>query len=321
MTRLLRTLALILLCACIARPAFAQQDLYPSKPIRMVVCCTGFPEAVARLLAERMSEEAKQSVVVDPRPGANGILGAEIVAKSAPDGYTMFIGTNSTHAANQSLYRTLPYDYIKDFTPVSAVSQGALLAAVKPSLAVHSIAELTALAKKEPGKLSYGWASSSTRVAVELYKQIVGLQFVDVPYKTLPQATTDLVGGRLDFMVGDMVSLPPLVAAGKLRALAVTGTKRMPSLPDIPTMQEAGVPDYSLTFWVAAYLPAGASPPITQKLNALLTSALNSPRVKEFLLKAGSEPFPTTPEELMRFQVAEHDKWRKVITGAGIQPE
>jgi len=142
-----------------------------------------------------------------------------------------------------------------------------------------------------------------------------------VPYKTLPQATTDLVGGRLDFMVGDMVSLPPLVAAGKLRALAVTGTKRMPSLPDIPTMQEAGVPDYSLTFWVAAYLPAGASPAITQKLNALLTSALNSPRVKEFLLKAGSEPFPTTPEELMRFQVAEHDKWRKVITGAGIQPE
>jgi tripartite-type tricarboxylate transporter receptor subunit TctC len=299
----------------------AQQDAYPSKPIRFVVCCAGFPDAVARLLAEQIGEQTKQSVVVDTRPGANGIMGAEIVAKSAPDGYTMFVGTNSTHAANQSLYKSLPYDYIKDFTPVSGISQGALLVVVNPALPVHSIADLTALAKKEPDKLNYGWASSSTRVAAELYKQIMGLQITDVPYKTVPQAATDLVGGRLDFMMADMVSAPPLVKAGKLRALAVTGVKRMSSFPDVPTMQEAGVPGYALTFWLAAYLPAGAPPAVTQRLNALLAAALDSQRVKEFLINAGSEPFPTTPEELMRFQVAEHDKWHKVIVGAGIQPE
>jgi len=320
MTRLAHGITVILLSAGLWHSALAQ-DTYPSKAIRLVVCCAGFPEAVSRLLAEQMSEQAKQPVVVDPRPGANGILGADIVAKAAPDGYTMFVGTNSTHAANQSLYKSLPYDYVKDFAPVSGISQGALLAAVHPALPVQSIADLTALAKKQPGKLNYGWASSSTRIAVELYKQIMGLDIANVPYKSLPQAATDLAGGRLDFMIADMVSLPPLVAAGKVRALAVTGLKRMPNLPDVPTMQEAGVPGYSLTFWLAAYLPAGAPAAVTQRLNALLVAALNRPRVKEFLIKAGSEPYPTTPDELMRFQVAEHDKWRKVIVGAGIQPE
>ncbi len=321
MTRLASGITVVLLSVGLWRPALAQQDAYPSKPIRLVVCCSGFPEAVSRLLAEQMSEQAKQPVVVDPRPGANGILGANIVAKSASDGYTMFVGTNSTHAANPSLYKSLPYDFIKDFTPVSGISQGALLAAVNPALPVKSIADLTALARKEPGKLNYGWASSSTRIAVELYKQIMGLQITNVPYKTVPQAATDLAGGHLSFMIGDMVSLPPLVAAGKLRALAVTGANRMRSLPNVPTMQEAGVPGYALTFWLAAYLPAGAAPTVTQRLNVLVTAALNSARVKEFLIKAGSEPFPTTPEEMMRFQVAEHDKWRKVIVGAGILPE
>jgi tripartite-type tricarboxylate transporter receptor subunit TctC len=149
MRRLLGWILGMLLTLGAWQTALAQQDVYPSKAIRMVVCCTGFPEAVARLLAEQMSEQAKQAVVVDPRPGANGILGAEIVAKASPDGYTMFIGTNSTHAANQSLYKSLPYDFVKDFTPVSGVSQGALMAAVNPSLPVRSIAELTALAKAQ----------------------------------------------------------------------------------------------------------------------------------------------------------------------------
>jgi tripartite-type tricarboxylate transporter receptor subunit TctC len=317
----LRIVALALLAVCIGRPSIAQTDAYPSKPIRMVVCCAGFPDAVARVLAEQMGEQDKVSIIVDTRPGANGIVGAQIVAQAPADGYTMFIGTNSTHAANQSLYKSLPYDYVKDFTPVSGVSQGALMAAVNPELPVHSIAELTALARKEPDKLNYGWASSSTRIAVELYKQIEDIKITDVPYKTLPQATTDLMSGRLDFMIGDMVSVPPLVAAGKLRALAVSGATRMPSYPDLPTMEQAGVPGYALTFWLAAYLPAGAPPAVTAKLNAMVTKALVSPRVKDFLLKTGSQPFPTTPDELMRFQVAEHDKWRKVIQGAGIQPE
>jgi tripartite-type tricarboxylate transporter receptor subunit TctC len=311
--------ALVMLGA--ATLASAQADVFPSKPIRFVVCCTGFPEAVARVVADEMQAQTKAQVVVEPKPGANGILAAEYVAKSPGDGYTLLVGTNSTHAANQSLYKQLNYDFVKDFVPITALSQGALMLAVNPSLPVKNVAELTALAKKEPGKLSYGWASSSTRAAMEQYKQLAGVEITDVPYKTLPQATTDLLGGRLDLMIGDMVSLPPNVQAGKLRALAVTGTKRMASFPDVPTMREAGVAGYELTFWLGLWAPAGTPAPVVQKLNEMVTAALKSPRVTEFLVKAGSEPYPTTSAELLKFEIAEERKWNKILTTAGIQPE
>lgn len=301
--------------------ASAQGEAFPSKPIRFVVCCTGFPEAVARVVADEIQAQTRVQVVVEPKPGANGILAAEYVAKSPGDGYTLLVGTNSTHAANQSLYKQLNYDFVKDFVPVTALSQGALMLAVNPALPVKSVAELTELAKKEPGKLSYGWASSSTRAAMEQYKQLAHVEIADVPYKTLPQATTDLLGGRLDLMIGDMVSLPPHVQSGKLRALAVTGTKRMASFPDVPTMREAGVAGYELTFWLGLWAPAGTPAPVVQKLNEMVTAALKSSRVTEFLVKAGSEPFPTTSAELMKFQVAEERKWNKILTTAGIQPE
>ena len=205
--------------------------------------------------------------------------------------------------------------------PISALSQGALMLAVNPALPVKNVAELTALAKKDPGKLSYGWASSSTRAAMEQYKQIAGIQIVDIPYKTLPQATTDLLGGRLELMIGDMVSLPPHVQTGKLRALAVTGTKRMASFPDVPTMREAGVAGYELTFWLGVWAPAGTPAPVVAKLNEMVVNALRSPKVTEFLVKAGSEPFPTSSADLMKWQIAEERKWNKILTTAGIQPE
>ncbi len=318
-SKCLRALALIALAASGA--AYAQGDAFPSKPVRLVVCCTGFPEAVARVIAEQVAEATKYQFVVDPKPGANGILAAEYVAKAAPDGYTVLIGTNSTHAANQTLYKQLNYDYVKDFVPVTALSQGALMLAVNPSLPANSVAELTALAKKDPGKLTYGYASSSTRAAMEQYKQMAGIVIQDIPYKTLPQATTDLLGGRLDLMIGDMVSLPPQVQSGKLRALAVTGPRRMAAFPNVPTMAEAGVTGYVLTFWLGAWAPAGTPAPIVQKLNEMIVAALRSPRVTEFLVKAGSEPYPTTSEELMTFQVAEQKKWNKILTTAGVQPE
>jgi tripartite-type tricarboxylate transporter receptor subunit TctC len=321
MTHLARGLLLAVLSVGLWHPAVAQPDAYPSKPIRMVVCCAGFPDAVARLLADYMSTETKQSVIVDTRPGANGILGADIVAKAPADGYTMFIGTNSSHAANQSLYKSLPYDYVKDFTPISGISQGALMVVVNPALPVHSMADLTALARKEPGRLNYGWASSSGHLAVEQYKQIMDLKITDVPYKTVPQATTDLLGGRLDFSFTDLVVASSLVSAGKLRALAVTSPARLPTMPDLPTVQEAGVPGYAMTFWLGAWLPAGAPPAVVQKLNALITAALATPRVTDFLTKVGSVPFPTTSDELMRYEIAEHDKWHRIIVAAGIQPE
>lgn len=294
---------------------------FPAKPIRFIACCTGFPEATARILADEISRETDQPVVVEPKPGANGIIAADYVAKAAPDGYTVLIGTNSTHAANQSLYKSLPYDFVKNFTPISGISKGALLAAVRTATPIHNIAELTQAARKESGKLSYGWGSSSTRAAVELYKLTAGINIMDVPYKTNPQASVDLLAGQIDMVMGDMVLLAPLVQAGKLRPLAVSTDRRVPALPDVPTMQEAGVPGYELTFWLAAYTPAGTPREISIRLNQLFVQALNSARVREFLASGGSEAFPTTGDELMAFQVAEQKKWQKITESAGIQPQ
>lgn len=294
---------------------------YPDKPIRFIACCTGFPEATARILAEEISKKIGQPVVVEPKPGANGIIAADFVAKATPDGYTVLIGTNSTHAANQSLYKALPYDFLKDFTPISGISQGALLAAVRTSTSIHSIAELSQAAWKTPGKLSYGWGSSSTRAAVELYKLTEGVNIMDVPYKTNPQATVDLLAGQIDMVMGDLVLLAPLVNAGKLRPLAVSTARRVQALPDVPTMREAGVSDYELTFWLAAYTPAGTPQDIADRLNRLFVQALNSERVREFLESGGSQPFPTTSRQLMDFQIAEREKWQKITAAAGIQPQ
>ena len=322
---LLRTLTALGSALAIQAAATAAEGAapgnYPSRPIHFISCCTGFPEATARILAEEIGRHVEQPVVVEPKPGANGIIAADYVAKAAPDGYTVLIGTNSTHAANQSLFKTLPYDFVKDFTPVSGISRGALMAAVRKETPVHSVAELTAAARERPGKLTYGWGSSSTRAAMELYKLIADIDILDVPYKTNPQASVDLLAGQIDMVMGDMVLLGPLVESGRLRPLAVSTATRVPAFPDVPTMREAGVPDYELTFWLAAYAPAGTPAPVAERLNELFVDALNSERVREFLVKAGSQPFPTSSAELMTFQVAEREKWHKITAAAGIQPE
>ena len=298
------------------------QDAYPSKPIRLLACCTGFPENAARVIAQVMSEQLNGlPVIVETKAGANGIIAAEYVAKQPADGYTILIGTNSTHAANQTLYKKLPYDYVKDFIPLAGVAKGSLLFVTRADLPVRNVAELTAMAKKDPGKLNYGSGSSSAMVSMELYKLIAGLNITYVPYKTNPQVTTDMLGGRIDMAVNDGGSLMPHVAAGKLRAMAITGTKRLAVLPDVPTMQEAGVPGYELTFWNAAYLPAGTPPAIVKRANEIFVAALNSPKVKEHLTRVLTDSFAPTSAELMKFQIDEHDKWRKVLLAAGIQPE
>ncbi len=299
----------------------AMAQAYPSKPQRLIAMGVGFPETTARALGNEISEMTKQAVIVEPRPGANGILAAEYVAKSAPDGYTILIGTNSTHAANQTLYKTLPYDYVKDFIPVSGVSQGVILAVVPPQVAANSIAELTALSKKTPGKLTFGHGSSSSQAAVEYYKLLTGASFTNVPYKTVPQATVDLVAGRLDFMMVNLGVIMPMVKAGKVRALAVSGRQRWPLLPDVPTMQEAGVANYEWSFWLGAWLPAGTAKDVVTRANQLVVAALDRPKVKEYLLNSGSIPFPTTSDELMKYQISEYEKWRKVILAAGIQAD
>jgi len=293
-------------------------EVYPTKPIRMVMCCVGAIDSVSRVVAELMTQDLGQPVVVDARPGAAGGIGADIVAKSKGDGYTIFVGTNATHAANQSLYKNLPYDYIRDFAPVGGVAQGQVVLLVNPASPIKSVSDLTARAQAAPGKLSYAWASTSTRVAMELYSQIMQLKFADIPYKTNPQATTDLIGGQFDALFADLNTSAPLVKAGRLRALAVSGDKRTVVLPDVPTMKEAGVPGYALTWWVGVWAPAGTPQPVIERLNQSLTRAVHSARAAEYFRNGGSEPMTMSADELARFQVSEHSKWKQIVTKAGI---
>lgn len=311
----------VLILLATAHTGMAGAQTFPSKPQRYIAMGVGFTENTARVIAAEIAEVTKIPVVVEAKPGANGILASELVAKAPPDGYTLLIGTNSTHAANQSLYKSLPYDYVNDFVPVSGISKGVLLATVHASVPAKSMAELTALAKKDPGKLTFGRGSSSSHAAAELYKLIAGVNLTDVPYKTSPQANNDLIAGRIDFMMTNPGGILPHVQAGKLRVLAVSTAQRWSGLPDIPTMHEAGVKDYELTFWLGAWLPAKTPRDIVTRTNELVVAALNRPKFKEYMTNVGSIPFPTSSEELMKFQMSEYEKWRKIILASGMKAE
>jgi len=314
------TLALMAASALVS-PAIADPN-YPSKPIRLLSCCTGFPENVSRVLQQAMQEQLNNhSVVVETKAGANGIIAAQYVATQPADGYTIFIGTNSTHAANQSLYKKLPYDYVKDFQPLAGVARGALLIVTRADVPARNIAELTALIRKNPGKYSYGYGSSSAQVAIELYKLIESLQIVPVPYKTNHQVTLDLIGGRIDLAANVASAYTQHIQTGKLRSMAITGPTRLTTLPEVPTMVEAGVKDYELTFWNAAYLPAGVPPALLKRVNEVFVNALKHPKVKAFLTNNLTESFAHEPAELARFQVQEHDKWQRVLRAAGVEPQ
>jgi tripartite-type tricarboxylate transporter receptor subunit TctC len=310
----------VLACTALGLPVHAQ-DKYPTKQIRMVMCCVGAIDAVARAIANEMTEELGQAVLVEPRPGAGGGIAANFVAKSKNDGYTILVGTNATHAANQSLYVDLPYDYIKDFSPIGGIGAGSMVLLVPANSPIHSVAELTALAKREPGKLTYGWAGTTPRIAMALYSQLAHIKLLEIPYKTNPQATTDLIGGQFDTMFADLNTSAPLVEAGKLRALAVSGPRREQVLPDVPTMQEAGVPNYSLTWWVAMWAPAGTPRPILERLNVALTKAITSDRLAKLFRNTGADPMPMSPDDLMKFQIAENKKWAEIVKNAGITPQ
>ena len=311
-----------LVAAALVLPAATPaQEVFPAKPIRFISCCQGYTEVTARLIAAEIQERYKQAVVVETKPGANGIIATDFVAKSTADGYTVLIGTNSTHAANQSLYAKLPYDYIKDFTPVSGISQGMLLWVVDANLPAKTAAEVTAMAKKEPGKLTFGAASSSARAGMELYKMISGADITYVPYKTNPQVVTDILGGRVDMMFNDAGSLLPHVQSGRLRAMAVSGTARSAALPDVPTMQEAGVPGYALTFWHGAWVPAGTPKDVVGKVGEMFRHALATPKVRDHITNALATPMPLGSEELLKFTMDEEQKWRKIAVGAQMKAE
>ncbi|SPA55195.1 Bug family tripartite tricarboxylate transporter substrate binding protein [Cupriavidus taiwanensis] len=296
---------------------------FPDKPIRFVVpfAAGSATDQLARAIGQAITVDSKVTVVVDNKPGANGFIAASDVARAAPDGYTVLISTNTTHAANEHLFKKLPYDPVKDFTPITALGRGGQIMVVNPQVPAKTVAEFIALARQQPGKLSFGSGSSSSRIAGELFQQMAQVQLLHVPYKSNPLAITDLLGNQIQMMITDTATGLPQVKSGKLRALGVSGKARSPLAPEVPTIDEAGVKGYEMSYWFAAYAPAGTPQPVVAKLNAMMVKAARSESAAGFYKSTGTEVFTSTPAELAKFQSQESGKWGRIIKAANIQPE
>ncbi|MCT8176368.1 Bug family tripartite tricarboxylate transporter substrate binding protein [Variovorax sp. CY25R-8] len=317
--------SLTLLGAALAlAPLLGQAQSFPEKPITFVVpfAAGTATDQIARALGNVITAETKQAVVIDNRAGASGFIASQFVAKAPADGYTVLITTNTTHAANEHLYKKLPYDPVKDFAPLAGLGKGGQIMVVNPASNVKSVADFIALAKKEPGKLSFGSGSSSSRMAGELLQQMADIKLLHVPYKSNTLAVTDLLGGQIDMMITDTATGLPQVKGGKLRALGMSSASRSPLAPDVPTIAEAGVKGYEMGYWFAAYAPAKTPPAVVKRLNELLVKAAKSDSAKTaFYERSGTEVFTTSPEELAKFQAGESQKWGRIVKAAGIEAE
>ena len=310
MARILQRAAFFAVLALTAVGAPAQT--YPTKPIRLVVPfpAGGTTDILAREVGQTLSASLGQPVVIDNRPGAAGNIGSELVAKSAPDGYTLLMGTVGTHAINPSLYARLPYDHVADFAPVILVARVPNVLEVTPSLPVYSVADLIKLAKQSPGRINFASSGSGTSIHLsgELFKTMAGVDMTHVPYKGSAPALTDLIGGQVQVMFDNLPSSLPQIKAGKLRAIAVTSTQRAPALPDVPTIAESGLPGFEATSWFGVVAPAGTPPAIVARLNADVNQWLQTPDAREKLLAQGAAAAGGSPEQFAAYIRAETEK-------------
>ncbi len=304
-------------------PTVHAADAYPSKPIRIVVGFPsgGAPDILARIFSEKIS--LGQPVVVDNKPGAGGNIGGEAVAKSAPDGYTLALGTVGTHSINGALYSKMPYDMVKDFVPVILLASTPNVLVVHPSVPAKNVQELIALAKSKPGQLTFGTpgVGTSLHVAGELFNTMAGTRITHVPYKGRAMAIPDLLGGQITMMFDNLPSALPVVKEGKLRALGVTSAQRSASAPDIPTIAEQGLPGYEATSWFAVFAPAHTPKDVVAKLNSELNRIFTLPDVQAKLKTLGLDPILGTPEKLADYQRSEMAKWAKVVKDSGAKAE
>jgi len=311
----------ILLAALVAVATCASAQNYPSKPIRLVVPFPpgGTTDILAREVGQRLSATLGQPVVIDNRPGAGGNIGADLVAKSAPDGYTLLMATVGTHAINASLYSKMPYDHIKDFAPVVLVAGVPNVLEVTPSLPVNSVADLIKLAKEKPGQLNFASSGNGTSIHLsgELFKSMAGVNMTHVPYKGSAPALVDLVGGQVQLMFDNLPSSLPQIKAGKLRAIAVTSAQRAPALPNVPTIAESGLPGYEASAWFGIVAPAGTPPAVVNRINADVNQWLRTPEATEKLLAQGAIADGGSPEQFAAHIRAETEKWAKVVKASG----
>jgi tripartite-type tricarboxylate transporter receptor subunit TctC len=316
--------AISVVLACAACAAWAQA--YPAKSVRMVVPypAGGYYDLLARVIGQKLGEMWGQTLVVDNRAGANGIVGTELVAKSPPDGYTIEMGGIGPHGINPSLYDKLPYDAVRDFAPVIHVANAPNVLVVHPSVPVASVAQLIALAKARPGQLNYAsnGSGSSPHLSAEMFASMAGIRMQHVPYKGSAPAVTDILAGQVALLFGTMGDVVPHIRAGKLRALAVTGARRIPALPDVPTMIEAGVPGYESVAWFGVMAPAATPREIVLKLNQDIARTMQMPDVLEKITAQGSaEIVGGPPEQFGAFVRAEIAKWAKIVKESGAKAD
>lgn len=318
----------MLVLVFLAVPAFAAAPSadpaqnYPNRPVRMITGSPGSTSDIsARFVAQKLSELWHQQVVVDNRPGAGGIIGAEIAATSNPDGYTLFVGQIGTHASPQFLFRKLAYDPVKDFTPISLMTNSGIALVVNASVPAKNLKEFVAYAKAKPGGVNYGSAGggTSSQLSGELFNQITGAKLVHIPYKGAGFALTGVVAGEVQAAFLSTTTASAQVKAGKLRALAVLSPKRFAAAPDIPSAAEQGYPGIDASVWFGLFAPAGTPRAIVMKINRDVVSSLKSPEAKRVLEAQGAEAVPTTPEEFRAFLKNEIAKWGRVIKEAGIK--
>jgi tripartite-type tricarboxylate transporter receptor subunit TctC len=308
-----------LVLAALAFGAAAQS--YPNKPVRIInpFAPGGATDQLARLVAQKLTELWGQSVVVENRPGASGAIGLEAVAKAPPDGYTLAIATQTTHAANPALFAKLPYDPVRDFAPLTLAGSTPLALMVQPSLGVTDVSGLIAYLRANPGKLTYasGGNGTSQHLTMELLKSMTGTFVVHIPYKGAGPALADFLGGQTNIMFDNLPTAMPHVKSGKVRAIAVSTAKRSALAPELPTMAESGLAGFDLATWFAFFAPAATPKEITTKIAADMQRVLAQPDVKERLLAVGVDVVGSTPEELARFQRAEMEKWARIVRDSG----
>jgi len=316
-------LALLPILMFVAPAAWAQA--YPAKPVRIVVPFPpgGTSDILARTIGPRLSAEWGQPVVVDNRPGAAGNIAAEHVARAPGDGYTLFITTVGIHAIHPSLYSKLPFDPLRDFTPVTNLVMLPSVLAVHPSIPVRSVKDLIALAKKRPGDLSYSSAGSGSQphLTAELFKTMTGVDLLHVPYKGAAQQLTDLVAGHVALTFATAPSAVPFIKGGQMRAIGVSSGKRASALPDVPTIAEAGVPGYEAVGWNGMVAPANLPAPVLEKVNATVVKAFNLPEVRDRMISLAADPVTTTPAQFGAYIKAEIAKWAKVVKASGAKAE
>jgi len=314
-------------CAALAvavLPIAAYAQPYPSRPVKIIVpfAAGGPADIYARVVGEKLHGALGQSFVVENRPGGGAIVGTDAVAKSAPDGYTLLMMSN-THTVNESLFREKPYQLLRDLVPVAPINSSDLLMVVHPSVPASTLAEFIALAKSKPGGLNYASSGPGTpyHMAGELFKAMAGVDLVHVPYKGSSGARTDILGGQVHMMFDAITTMAPNVRAGKLRALGSSGKQRSTVLPEVPTVSEAGVPGYDAVIWLGIMAPAGTPRPIVERLNAEITKVTAAPELREAWAKQGAAAMAMNPEEFARFMREDIEKWARIVRISGAKPD